>query len=430
MCRGTSKIRIGGATDTAIAASQRIRDEQPVRAGRFGRIAWMTVLLLVLLMARTEGQMVDPLLSVGLRPWAGQGTCADAPLACDGPVWDGNLGPHEFVVHRVPALGRSQTVALTLWWPPSWSVLGWDLCDATLISGDPAIQGSELQFAFPCEDQLEPFLRIRLDCTVPGRFNVASGPVELCSGQTGYEALPLYADVGQSCGAWPYNPCDACGPPRRSGYFQPGQLEVTVPAGAIWADTLAVSGDGGPTCPGLPECGGDGPGACFVGVFGEPPEWLSAQLLLPARDGYHEYPYKLRVDARELGAGVYTGKVYAHGSCCPRSCADVRVIVAEPAGVSGTSSTAALLGVPFPNPMREALSFRVTLPEPAHATAEIIDASGRLVAHVLDQDLPAGGSVRSWAPSNEFRRMLPAGVYFLRVSAGARAESRVFVMAD
>jgi hypothetical protein len=83
----------------------------------------------------------------------------------------------------------------------------------------------------------------------------------------------------------------------------------------------------------------------------------------------------------------------------------------------------ALTGV-SPNPVGNAASLRIELPENATVRASVFDATGRSVGVELSQSLSAGRHTLSLPAST-----LSPGVYLLRVEAGAEVFSRSFVVA-
>jgi hypothetical protein len=58
----------------------------------------------------------------------------------------------------------------------------------------------------------------------------------------------------------------------------------------------------------------------------------------------------------------------------------------------------------------------------------VFNAGGRFVAEALNEDLPAGISLRSWNPSAGLLRDLASGAYFLRLDAGAEQSTRMFIL--
>jgi hypothetical protein len=69
----------------------------------------------------------------------------------------------------------------------------------------------------------------------------------------------------------------------------------------------------------------------------------------------------------------------------------------------------------YPNPVRERAVLRFALPDPAHVRLDLVDASGRLVATLLEGARGAGAHEAAFDGAG-----LPPGVYFCRLTAGPR----------
>jgi uncharacterized repeat protein (TIGR01451 family) len=73
--------------------------------------------------------------------------------------------------------------------------------------------------------------------------------------------------------------------------------------------------------------------------------------------------------------------------------------------------------------------FALYLPASARARLDVFDVSGRLVQRVHDQELPAGPHELTWDGRSSNGVRAPAGVYFLRLSAGSdQAVARTIVL--
>jgi probable HAF family extracellular repeat protein len=79
---------------------------------------------------------------------------------------------------------------------------------------------------------------------------------------------------------------------------------------------------------------------------------------------------------------------------------------------------------PFPNPASGATSIRITLPEAGPVRIDLYDLLGRRAARLADADLPAGTTDLPLANDR-----LAAGVYILRVSAGAELSQHRLIIA-
>jgi plastocyanin len=70
---------------------------------------------------------------------------------------------------------------------------------------------------------------------------------------------------------------------------------------------------------------------------------------------------------------------------------------------------------PWPNPALGAVSFRYDLRRAGRVRAQVVDARGRLVATVVNEDQAAGTYTRSWDGGMR-EGLAPAGRYFLRLT--------------
>jgi hypothetical protein len=87
-----------------------------------------------------------------------------------------------------------------------------------------------------------------------------------------------------------------------------------------------------------------------------------------------------------------------------------------------------LLGVPSPNPTSRVLSFSLQMPEAGHVHARVLDATGRLVATLIDRNLPQGSHPLEWHRREGGAKSVPNGVYYVRLEALGRTEVRAFVL--
>jgi hypothetical protein len=76
-----------------------------------------------------------------------------------------------------------------------------------------------------------------------------------------------------------------------------------------------------------------------------------------------------------------------------------------------------------PHPCSGASRVSFTLVESGRATLVVCDVTGRRVASIVDEELPAGSHLRLW-DSTPF----PSGMYFLRLETGATALTRMFTI--
>lgn len=71
----------------------------------------------------------------------------------------------------------------------------------------------------------------------------------------------------------------------------------------------------------------------------------------------------------------------------------------------------------WPNPARQRVTWRFTLPRPAHVHFSILDTAGRRIRVIEDAWLPAGRHERIWDVRDRHGRVVPAGVYRGRLTA-------------
>jgi hypothetical protein len=106
-------------------------------------------------------------------------------------------------------------------------------------------------------------------------------------------------------------------------------------------------------------------------------------------------------------------------------------ILGPPTAVASDSRVAP--GVPvlqqnFPNPFNPATTIRFSLPERANVRLSIHDARGRLVVELIDQPMAAGSNRVKWNGTDTAGRPVGSGVYFYRLSAGDRVETKKMVL--
>ena len=88
----------------------------------------------------------------------------------------------------------------------------------------------------------------------------------------------------------------------------------------------------------------------------------------------------------------------------------------------------AILGPVVPNPVTGALRCAIDMRVAGHALVRIHDIGGRLVATLMDEELPAGLHDLSWGPSGDAGKRLARGVYTIRLDVRGAGQSRKFVV--
>ena len=106
------------------------------------------------------------------------------------------------------------------------------------------------------------------------------------------------------------------------------------------------------------------------------------------------------------------------------------VVVKPPAGV-GPQAVAQLgfTADPAPNPTTRGARFRFALRQTGRVRADVFDVRGRLVATVVDRDLPAGSHEAVWDGHNLTGGVASAGIYYVRLRLPGFAGSRPLVIA-
>jgi len=82
----------------------------------------------------------------------------------------------------------------------------------------------------------------------------------------------------------------------------------------------------------------------------------------------------------------------------------------------------------YPNPFNPSVTLVYSLAEPSQVRIGIYDAAGRLVRALLDERREAGDHRAFWNGRDAAGKPAAAGVYFARIEASGRAESRKLVL--
>ena len=78
----------------------------------------------------------------------------------------------------------------------------------------------------------------------------------------------------------------------------------------------------------------------------------------------------------------------------------------------------------WPNPFNPTTTIRFTIGDGASVRLSVYDLRGRLVAALVDEDLPAGVYQRSWNGRDAVGTPQASGIYFARLQVGDKVESR------
>jgi len=85
------------------------------------------------------------------------------------------------------------------------------------------------------------------------------------------------------------------------------------------------------------------------------------------------------------------------------------------------------LAPPSPNPARGAVGFQFRLSDAGPTRLAVYDVRGRQVRG-WEGELPAGGHQLAWDLRSQTGDRLPAGVYFVRLQAGAGSQTRKLIV--
>ncbi len=142
----------------------------------------------------------------------------------------------------------------------------------------------------------------------------------------------------------------------------------------------------------------------------------------------------------EISATIESnGKAYSFADlrCIPGSIVRYRVDVTE-SGARRTLFETDAVAVPVgplalfqnaPNPFNPTTTLRYYLPAPCEVTLSIYDASGRLVARLVDRERQeAGQHAGIWSGLDSRGRAVPSGVYFSVITAGKERLSNKMIL--
>jgi flagellar hook assembly protein FlgD len=81
-----------------------------------------------------------------------------------------------------------------------------------------------------------------------------------------------------------------------------------------------------------------------------------------------------------------------------------------------------------PNPFNPTTRISFSVERGGRTTLRIFDIAGRLVATLLDQNLPAGSHSITWRGLDSRNRQVASGVYFYELRSGADVLTRSMVL--
>jgi len=130
-------------------------------------------------------------------------------------------------------------------------------------------------------------------------------------------------------------------------------------------------------------------------------------------------------DLRVTGASTDGGAWCDYG----RGCGELEPGGSTPVGVPAAPPPAAdeFRGA-APNPFRAETSLAFALRDPASVRLAIFDVTGRRIRVLRNGRHGAGRHQAAWDGRDDAGRAVPAGLYFVRIEAGALVETRKLVM--
>jgi len=99
---------------------------------------------------------------------------------------------------------------------------------------------------------------------------------------------------------------------------------------------------------------------------------------------------------------------------------DQSLVVAEPTSVPSTEGEGLRLEPARSNPASESVRWGLNLPRPMRVNAIVLDAAGKRVRVLVEEDHAAGRHELVWDRRDDRGHAVAAGAYFLRVAAGGR----------
>ncbi|MCK5520765.1 MAG: T9SS type A sorting domain-containing protein, partial [Candidatus Marinimicrobia bacterium] len=86
------------------------------------------------------------------------------------------------------------------------------------------------------------------------------------------------------------------------------------------------------------------------------------------------------------------------------------------------------LSAPYPNPFNPVVSFDVNLEKNRWVEALVFDIRGRRIKTLLDTDIPAGSYNLVWNSRNDAGKLMPTGIYFIRVQSENHSFSKKIIL--
>ena len=97
---------------------------------------------------------------------------------------------------------------------------------------------------------------------------------------------------------------------------------------------------------------------------------------------------------------------------------------------AGRLATTGQLLAAYPNPTRSGVFVRYTLSTASHTRLSVYDQGGRLVRTLSDSPCLPGRHIIRWDGTDNARRRVPAGVYFVKLESGAATTARKLILRD
>ncbi len=105
-------------------------------------------------------------------------------------------------------------------------------------------------------------------------------------------------------------------------------------------------------------------------------------------------------------------------------------VSATDAGDEGPDPDLTYLHTGFPNPFRSSTMIRFSLAQTSHVDLAVYDVAGRLVRSLLSRDVGVGYHTADWDGRDGAGRPVRSGVYFCRLAAGTRSQTRKLIRED